>query len=308
MRNLIFAISLLLCSIAAKGDDTYFPYPTPPAELSTLRERTNYLVEHFWDRCDLKGAFSSHAKLAGAFDDYISFMPYAAADTVHQSIDKLIKKVSKTPKNLLVLAEIAENALYGDSAEMVSDEVYLPFAKAVADCKKLSDAERARFVHQAKVLSQSQAGQIFPDIKLTLADGSSTAVSDYKVPYTLIFINDPDCSDCRIARALLTTNYDAQRLTESNTVAVISVYPDTPDELWHESITDYPQGWVVSASDDVIDRVDIRIMPTFYFLDSEKRIVAKNIPVENVINAMALIPTQAQPQVTESPTVEGTNN
>jgi len=307
MRNIIFAISLLLCCIAAKGGDTYFPYPTPPDELTTLRERTNYLVEHFWDRCDLKGAFSSHAKLAGAFDDYISFMPYAAADTVHQSIAKLIKEVSKTPKNLLVLGEIAENALYGDSAEMVSDEVYLPFAKAVADCKKLSEVDRARFAHHAKVLSQSQAGQIFPDIRLTLADDSEAKVNDYKTPYTLIFINDPDCSDCRIARVLLSTNYDVQRLTESNTLTVISVYPDNPDDLWRGAITDYPKGWVVTASDDVLDRVDIRVMPTFYFLDPEKRIVAKNIPVENVINAIALIPTQSQPKVTESQIVEDSN-
>ncbi len=294
MRRIISALILAVSSLLGYANETYFPYPTPPESLTTLGDRTSYLVEHFWDRCDLKSAFSARAKLAGAFNDYVSFMPYADAEVVHRSIDKLISQVKKDPKHLLILGEMAENALYGDSAEMVSDEAYLPFAKAVAGCKKIPGEQRARFEHQARVLAQSQTGQVFPELQLTGADGTAKNISAITTPYTIVFINDPDCSDCRMARVRLATNYDAQRLINSGSLTIVSVYPDAPDELWSESIADYPATWVVTASADVDDRVDMRSTPTFYFLDSAKKIVAKNIPVDNIINALALMPDQTK--------------
>ena len=71
-----------------------------------------------------------------AFDDYVALIPYADAQTVHQSIDNLIKTVGKNPKNLLTLAEMAEGALYADTAAITCDECYLPFAQAVAANRK----------------------------------------------------------------------------------------------------------------------------------------------------------------------------
>lgn len=310
MRRIISALILAVSSLIGHAQQTYFPYPTPPESLTTLNERTNYLVEHFWDRCDLKGAFSARAKLAGAFNDYVSFMPYADADVVHKSIDRLIKEVKKDPSHLLALGEMAEDALYGDSAELISDEAYLPFAKAVAECKKIPGEQRARFEHQARVLAQSQTGQIFPALQLTLADGTTQMVRDITTPYIVVFINDPDCIDCRMARARLVSNYDAQRLIASGTLAIVSVYPDAADDLWRGSLSDYPQSWIVGASADVDDMLDTRTSPTFYFLDSEKKIVAKNIPVDNIINAMALMPDRQQAivpeKVTEIQVVEDT--
>lgn len=290
MRRLISIIILSIIAISGYAEDTYFPYPTPPESLESLSDRTSYLVEHFWDRCDLKSAFSARAKLAQAFNDYVSFMPYADAEVVHRSIDKLISQVKKDPKHLLILGEMAENALYGDSAEMVSDEVYLPFAQAVADCKKIPGEQRARFQHQAAVLSQSQMGQVFPELNLKAVDGTLKRISDITTPYTIVFINDPSCSDCRLDRARLATNYDSQRLIKSGTLTIVSVYPDKADDLWRESLTDYPADWIVTASDEVDDKVDTRTTPTFYFLDSDKKIVAKNIPVDNILNALSMLP------------------
>ena len=63
-------------------------------------------------------------------------LPLANRDTVFISIDRLIDKVKKRPENLLALTRMAEAAFYSDSAIIPSDEVYLPFAKAVAGHKK----------------------------------------------------------------------------------------------------------------------------------------------------------------------------
>ena len=71
-------------------------------------------------------------------------------DTVHMAVDRLIDKVKKSGPNTLTLAQMAERWLWADSAEILSEEIYLPFAKAAATHKKISNADRARFASHVK--------------------------------------------------------------------------------------------------------------------------------------------------------------
>lgn len=300
MKKLFFTIFLTVAAaITVRGADTYFPYPTPPEALTTLSERTNYLVEHFWERCNLKSAFSSRAKLAGAFRDYVSFMPYASADTVHESINQLIDKVKGDKNNLLTLGEIAESALYGDSAEVLSDELYIPFAAAVAANKKIPAASRARFEHQARVLANSQVGAVAPALPFETIDGSKSDLSKIESPYTLLFFNDPDCDDCALVKARLAADFSTRQLIDKGILKIVSIYPDSPSDEWKESAARYPETWVVGASEEADDTFDMRNAPVMYFLDKNRKIIAKNMVIDNVINAFNVInnaQTAQQPQ------------
>ena len=51
-------------------------------------------------------------------------------------------------------------------------------------------------------------------------------------------------------------------------------------------VADYPVNWKVGASEDAEDIFDIRLSPTFYIIDSEKKIILKNAPVEEVIQTI----------------------
>lgn len=271
------------------AEETYFPYPSPPEALTTLSQRTNYLVEHFWDRCNLKSAFSSRAKLAVAFRDYVSFMPYASSDTVHASIAQLIDKVKKDKKNLLTLGEIAEATLYSDSAEVLSDELYIPFAAAVAANKKIPAASRARFEHQARVLANSQLGAVAPALPFVTIDGNKSDLSKVETPYILLFFNDPDCDDCLFVKARLAADYNTRQLIDKNILKIVSIYPDAPSDEWKEGAALYPESWIVGASEEADETFDMRRAPVMYFLDKDRKILAKNMVIDNVISAFGII-------------------
>ena len=83
---LIFSITASL--VHGKDAVTYFAYPHPPESLPVGTPRANYYVEHFWDHCPWKSAFSSNRKMADAFMDYAEMLPLANRDTVSSpSID-----------------------------------------------------------------------------------------------------------------------------------------------------------------------------------------------------------------------------
>ena len=180
MKKILSSLLFLFICVTALSQDTFFQYPTPPESIEGFYPRCNYIVEHFWDRCDLKSAFSSRAKMKSAFKDYTSFAVYANKDTLNMSIDNLIKQVAKQPKNLLTLGYIAEECLYSDSAEIYSEELYYPFAKAVALSKKISNAEKARFVRQEKILANSQVGMTCPNFYFTMVDATKANFENQK--------------------------------------------------------------------------------------------------------------------------------
>lgn len=284
--SLVVLVATVVNSQAQEQRATYFPYPTVPESLTTLADRTSYLVEHFWEHCNWKSAFSSKQKLAGAFADYASFIPYANAETVHASIASLLKGLEKNPAGLLAIAEMAEGQFYADTAAIECDECYYPFAKAVADNGKLSKTDKARFVYQAEILGASQVGMDAPDFTYTTPDGQTGKLSDAPAgAYVLLFFNDPDCTDCELARVRLQADYSLNDLIDRGVLKVVSVYPGEPDDAWKEAAKTYSSRWTVGASPDVDNVYDMRRSPTIYYLNGQHKILSKSFDIDNLLVA-----------------------
>lgn len=292
-RKAIIAICLFGSSIcqltAVPNEERLFEYPTPPEELVSLQERTTYLVAHFWDKCNLHSAILNREKFKTAFLDYVSFMPYADSLVVHESIGKLISAYKKSPEQLLVLAEIAENAVYNGEADFTSDELFLPFAKAVIANKKISKTKKARLAHEAKIVEQTQVGNIAPELKYTHRDGSKGQLSDTRGAHVLLFVNDPDCEECRMARLRLSVDHNINQLIDDGLLKIVSIYPDEYSEEWAQDVANYNSRWIVCASTQVDEEYDLRLTPTIYYLNPEGVILSKSLTVEGLIEAFHVI-------------------
>lgn len=286
-RILFFLISLF--SLSAMAQEPFFQYPTPPESIEGFYPRCNYIVEHFWDRCDMKSAFSSKAKFKNAFNDYVSFTIYAGKDTVYTSIDKLIKAVEKQPKNLLTLGQIAEECLYSDSTSTYSEELYYPFVKAIAQSKKISSAEKARFVHQERILAHTQVGMIVPDFEFTMADDTRSSLAKYKGVRTILMFADPDCDDCRMLFVRLSADFNLKSLLEKNQVALIIITPSEPSDEWKLAVKDFPASWVVGASEDADNVFDLENLPATYYLNAEQKILSKTIDSNRLLEIFRVL-------------------
>ena len=288
------ALGTVALTAMAANAQTLFPYPTVPESIEGLTPRSDYMMEHFWDRCDLKSVFSSVKKFQGAFSDYVDLMPFASGEVMKHSVESFLKEVGKKPKNLLTVAEMAEGLLYSDTAHVRCDECYLPFAQAVASNKKLSKAERARFDYQAKVLSRSQVGMTAPDIAYTTREGKSERLSDIAYgPYILIFINDPSCDECAMARVRLQADYALNSLIDKGLIKVLSLYPGEYDPDWAEQARDYSSRWIVGAAPDADEYFDMRNPPVFYYLNGNHKILSKSLAVDNLIEAFRRVNNRA---------------
>jgi len=301
MRHTIrYYISILLLSaaIGASAADpaaaTLFPYPTVPTDITDFTDRADYFVTHFWDECRFKSEFSSRQRFEDTFEDYAQMLPHATETAALSSIDNLIAHVAKSsPANLLTLGEIAESMFYDGKVGFVSDALYLPFVKAVAGCKKLSGAEKARFVSQVKVLENTVTGAVAPDFTYTDINGKKARFAERPKLHTILFINDPECDDCRMARVRLSADYYLGQFIDKGQLQVISIYPGEYSAEWAaEAVDNADPKWTVGACADIDDIYDLRTSPAIYYLDREGHILSKTADVDTLLNGFYNVYTQ----------------
>lgn len=301
LRHIFIFLTFSALALSGFAQERLFPYPEPPEEMNTLEERTTFLVERFWERCNVTTAIRNREAFKSAFNDYVSFMPYANAEAVHKSVDGLIARFKKEPERLLTLAEIAEETLYGPDAEIVSDEIYLPFAQAAANNKKIPADRRKHFARHAQILSQSQVGMIAPDIEFTRADGTKGRLSDLKGKHTLIFFDSPDCFDCFMARVSLSADTSVNDLLDKGAINVICLYPGKYTAEWAASTSTINPRWIVAASEAVDANFDMRNPPVMYYLNPSNKILSKTLLVDNLIEAFRSVNQRYQGTAAEQP-------
>lgn len=294
------ALGLIMClggfvgsseALAQNTDGRLFPYPVIPEEKQILSERCNYMVDHFWDRAELKTAFSSRDKLSAAFGYWINVMPYASADTVHMAIDRLIGRVSKSAPQTLALAQIAEGWLHSDTSEVKSDELYLPFARAAAANKKIPAADRERFRAQVKVMESSAINAIVPGtLRFKDRSGANRTLADViGREATLIVFADPDCYDCTLALTRLSADFNTGQLLDSQRLEILVLYPDEASEQWNAKAASLPENWTVGTMPDADEYFEIPQTPVYYFLDSEGKVLARPVEEARILHAFGVM-------------------
>lgn len=275
----------ILMGASAQTANTYFQYPTVPENITSLSGRCNYMVMNFWERCDFKSAFSSLARLEKAFADFVSFMPYASADTAYMSIDKLLEKVKKSPAQTLAICTMAKANLYADTAYIVSEDLYLPFAKAVVENKKISAADRAPFERDYKIVANTRIGQRMPDITFYMPEGGESRLSANIAPMVILFLTGPDCSDCSLYRVRLSADYALTSMIKEGRLKIINLYVGPEDAGWTETVASAPEGWIIGRCPEIAEYFDIKSFPYIAYLNRKMEILGKNFTVDDIIDS-----------------------
>lgn len=302
MKRTFFVILLTIltysgfaCHAQATMPDTYFPYPVVPEEKNTLTERCNFLVYHFWERCNLKQSFSALGKLEKSLGDWIGFMPYATSDTVHLAIDNFLADVSKVgAKNLVTIAGMAESLTYSDSSEVYSEELFLPFAKAVSENKKADKTARAHFGKQAKIIESSGLGRTVPAFQFVKPDGTTEDFGSVIASRIVLMLGNPDDFETTLAKARLAADYNLSKLAQQGLVKVVFLYPGQMDEKVKSQLEGYPENWIVGAFPEYDSMFSIKNKPEILYLDPRHKILGKNVDTDNLLLGLRQINVQMQ--------------
>lgn len=259
-----------------------FEYPTAPETLEGLQEKSDWLMDHFWDKMDFKNKTTvDQNALNDAFATYVTPMRFADVKKAEESVKKLISSISKNAALSYQFAKAAEEALYGPRAELWNDDIFLMFIDNVLKNKSIKAERKVRYQRLSEILKNSKRGSVPPEFDYVSLDGKTSHYHPNGV-ITVIEFGTPDCLECRLIKLRMESDVTFSSLVEKGKINVLFINP-MPEEKWQEKMSEFPSSWYVGASDKVVDLFDMRITPSLYVIDREGKIAAKNITVESAM-------------------------
>ncbi len=297
MKRILLIITILVAAASAwlraqeAAPVTFFPYPQVPDTISTLENRANFYLTHFWDNFNFSRQVSDTEGFHSAFVDFIKMMPYAHRNVVRTSIAGTMNRAQSNVNNFWLFADEAERCLYSDEAYLQSDEAYLYFLNAIVQSSKVKKAEKVRFQEQITKINRNQEGVKALDFQYTGTDGLRHAFYDLpldtvKHAQTILFFNDPTCDDCRIATLRLSTNASLQQLIDRGVIRFVSITLRDYSPQWAAEAAGLPAGWIAGACTEVEDLYDLRSKPTIYLLDEHLCIISKKITTDQLVDIL----------------------
>ena len=256
-----------------------------------------YVKDHYWDNIVfndnrlLRTPFFEN-KLDDYFKNYISREP----DSIISEVQYILT-VAKTGKEIYPFLLFKFTNKYISPEFMGQDKVFLHIYQnffAKGDTTLLSEASKKSLRERAYSLMANQLGLPAPILVLNDLNEKRFALHNMKATYTFIAFWDPTCSHCKVEIPKLDSIYKASWIKHD--IKVIAVNTNAKEmTLWKEFIKDNKLDQWINAyqTDEDLNKeitegkpttirqlYDVFKTPTFYLLDKDKKIVAKNLSIE----------------------------
>jgi thiol-disulfide isomerase/thioredoxin len=256
-----------------------------------------YVKNHYWDNV----VFNDNRLLRTPFfekklDDYFKNFVSREPDSVIEEVQYMLT-VAKTGKEIYPFLLFKFTNKYISPEFMGQDKVFLHIYQnffAKGDTILLNEASKKSLRDRAYSLMANQLGLPAPILVLNDVNDKRFALHNVKAQYTFVAFWDPTCSHCKVEIPKLDSIYKTS--WKALDVKVVSVNINFKEiSAWKNFIKDHQlEDWLngYQTEEDLNREVkegkpttirqlyDVYKTPTFYLLDKNKKIVAKNLSIE----------------------------
>lgn len=255
-----------------------------------------YVKNHFWDDVD----FTDDRVLRtpffdGKVDDYFKYYISPEADSIIPEVKYMLLS-SRSSKEVFPYLLTKFTNKYVNPEYMGQDKVFLYLFNdfySKGDTLILNPASRKMIFERAYSLMANQIGEPAPQLNLIDTLGVKQNMYNLKATFTLIVFWDPTCGHCKEQIPRIDSIYKAKWKGLDLKVYSVYVYDDHLAE-WKKFINEKElYDWVhvyqpkaereYEAKNNIPNfrqLYDARVTPTIYLLDENKRILAKQLTLE----------------------------
>ncbi len=313
-KKLTYSLAIL-CIIAAVGcggrgsggtaafqPRRFPPVPEPPAVMTAPAEAAEYVVSNYWNEflaktypCDsgiVNGVLAEEVE--EAFGTYVTLLEQTCPiDFARKAMAGFFDKVERfeaadTSSNVFeFFGRMVPKYLYDPNSPVRNEDLYLPYVSRLAVSDYSDPDLKPSYSFEARMCSLNMIGSPAADFTFTDLHGKKHTLYGVKAGTTLLFFTNPGCHACKDIIGSLTSDGNISALVASGRLAVVNVYIDDELDKWREYASVYPKDWYNGYDQSYLIRSDViynvRAIPSLYVLDSEKKVIMKDAPVEIVL-------------------------
>jgi len=256
-----------------------------------------FVKNHYWDHV----VFNDNRLLRTPFfekklDDYFKNYVSKEPDSIIEEVQYMLT-VAKTGKEIYPFLLFKFTNKYISPEFMGQDKVFLHIYEnyfAKGDTLLLNDASKKSLRDRAYSLMANQLGLPAPLLNLNDINEKPFSLHNIVAPYIFIAFWDPTCGHCKVEIPKLDSIYKAS--WKSLNVKVVSVNINTKElvawknfikehqlQEWYngyQTEADYNREIMEKKPTTIRQLYDVYKTPTFYLIDKDKKIIAKNLTIE----------------------------
>ncbi|SDX56511.1 Peroxiredoxin [Hydrobacter penzbergensis] len=256
-----------------------------------------FVKEHFWDDVN----FNDDRLLRTPFfelklDEYFKYYVSPEPDSIIAEV-KYILLYARTGKEIYPYLLTKFTNKYMNPEFMGQDKVFVYLFEnfyAKGDTVLLNQASRKTVTERAYFLMANQIGQPAPTLNLSDTTGKAVSLYAIQAPFTMIAFWDPNCGHCKEEIPRLDSLYKAKWRNMGVKVLSVNIY-ENEIPSWKKFIaakslsSDWLQAYETKEAKEATEKsgqanyrqlFDIIKTPTFYLLDKDKHIIAKQLSLE----------------------------
>lgn len=256
-----------------------------------------FVKNHFWDEV----VFSEDRLLRTPFfepklDDYFKYYISPEPDSIIAEVKYMLLS-ARSAKELYPYLLTKFTNKYMNPEFMGQDKVFIYLFEnfyAKGDTVLLNPASRKTVIERAYSLMANQLGQPAPALNLTDTLGNIQSLYSIDAPFTVVAFWDPNCGHCKEEIPRLDSLYRSKWKAKGVFVYSVNIY-ENEFNAWKQFIVDkkLSSDWVhayqtkeAKLAEEKLGLANYRQLydifktPTIYLLDQNKRILAKQLSLE----------------------------
>lgn len=246
-----------------------------------------YYKKHFFDNIDFSDSRMLRTpNFYGKIDEYMEKLTVKQPDSIIESAHTIIEK-SRANDEVFRYCVVNLTYKYETSNIMGMDAVFVDLSENYylkGEAFWADSTLLAKITDRVDRIKPNLIGNLAP--KMVLLDTLMKPVSLYtiKSDYIVLYFYDPDCGHCKKKTPELKKLYDSS--LKSMGVEVVAADIKKEVDKWKKYIKDQNLTWINLSDPEVRSNFryeyNIETTPQIYILDSNKKIIAKKLDVEQI--------------------------
>lgn len=286
MKYISIIVALILTALPLLAQEGAFRLPEIPDELTSPTDRANYKAQHYWDLYN----FNDHTLIENeaiseqGFIDFINTISQATEKI--EAFDILASRLTNNNKMLDYFIDMADRHLAEPLSPIYNEELYIMMLESIVTNGEFEPIKLQQVEYYLTMAQTNRIGSVAADIELLLRDGTYCNLSDIHGTHILLYFGDPDCNVCEEAKEqLLSSDVIATRVA-THQLTIVSVCIEGKSDMWLS--TPAPCQWIDACDESQIifeeETYEIARTPSFYLLDSDHRVVLRDVHAGYVID------------------------
>ncbi len=276
-------------------EERAFPFPEIPVTLTAPEARKEFLLLHYWDRFDFSDTVLVNTPEVTE-QGFVNFI-YLLADHTPDSlagaaIGRLCSGMEVKEQARTVFMQLFDDYLYNANSPYLNEPLYRIYLQRMAQSPAIDEAWRSSFRFRLALVQRNRVGMQAEDFTYFTPDGRrrtlhATAAGSGML---LLVFYDPECPSCHETLLQLAGSRDLSAAIAQGRVKVLAVYTEGNEEAWRKALPELPSAWQAGSDRGAVKDgllYDLKAMPSLYLLDGRHKVLLKDAPVGQVLEAVA---------------------